>query len=156
MPGADDTSVEFLNRIVICEGGLVEIDSQSAELDIQVSGTPFVLGEFLSGVVVRLGAAPHLMRQLDDLTQLLAREISARPENQQALGRTADRLRKAGVPANASPALLLLVILIWISAVVLPVIETDLPVKTQTVITNELATIGVALALVDHIRGKKK
>jgi hypothetical protein len=49
-----------------------------------------------------------------------------------------------------------LIVLTWLLAIGLPLVESQLPVDEQTVITNELATVAIALAVTWRAIDKRK
>jgi hypothetical protein len=83
-----------------------------------------------------------------------AQEIATSRAGAQVLDQTASRLRKAGV-SGASPGLLLIIVLILLIAGALPLVQTALRVREQALITNEEASLGLALAVVGVIMSKK-
>jgi hypothetical protein len=84
-----------------------------------------------------------------------AQEIATSRTSAQVLDQTASRLRKAGA-SGASPGLLLIIVLILLIAGALPLVQTALPVRDQALITNEEASLGIALAVVGLIMSKKQ
>lgn len=61
-------------------------------------------------------------------------------------------IRKTPGAAGLSRAQLLLVVLTWLMAMGIPLAEAELPVRDQTIAVNEIANVGVALAVVDKIK----
>lgn len=84
-----------------------------------------------------------------------AQDILSSPASTKALEQMSGRLRKTGV-TRLSPGVLLIMVVMWLIAVGLPAVETALPPRDQSLITNELATIGLALAITDLISKRKK
>jgi hypothetical protein len=87
---------------------------------------------------------------------IIAERIASDPASQQALEQAAVRVRKTGVRDDSSPMLLLLVVILWLIAVGLPVIQAELPGKAQGIGTNEVATVGLALAITWRVLDKRK
>jgi hypothetical protein len=83
-----------------------------------------------------------------------AQEIAASPASAQMLDQAASGLRRAGV-SGTSPALLLIIVLMLLIAGALPLAEAVLPAKEQALITNEKASLGLALAVISVIKSGK-
>jgi hypothetical protein len=83
-----------------------------------------------------------------------AQEIAASPAIAQVLDQLASRLRRAGA-SGASPGLLLIIVLMLLIAGGLPLVEAALSAKEQALITNEEASLGLALAVIGLIKSGK-
>lgn len=82
-----------------------------------------------------------------------AQEITASPAIAQVLDQLASRFRRAG-ESRASPRLLIIVLMLLIAGV-LPLVEAALSAKEQVLITNEEASLGLALAVIGLIKNGK-
>jgi hypothetical protein len=148
-----DHDIDLRVKVTITDDGRVLLEKRTSGpiLEFNFLGDPTKLKQLLSGPMAHL----PFPKGVRDRISAVANSIASDPVNDAALSRTTARLRKAGISTDLTPSLLLLVILIWISAVVLPVVQVDLSVKDDALITNGVATIGLALAITDHIkRGK--
>jgi hypothetical protein len=85
-----------------------------------------------------------------------AQEIATSRANAHVIDQAVSRLRKAVGASGASPGLLLAIVLILLIAGALPLVQTALPVRDQALITNEEASLGLALAVVSLIMSKKQ
>lgn len=56
--------------------------------------------------------------------------------------------------AGLTPAQFLLLMLVWVMTFGLPLAEADMPLKAQVIISNEIATTGLAVVLTSIIRKK--
>ena len=66
------------------------------------------------------------------------------------------RVRETGVRDDSSSMLLLLVVLMWLIAVGFPMVQAELPGKAQEIAINEVATVGLALAITWRVLDKHK
>jgi hypothetical protein len=83
-----------------------------------------------------------------------ARDLLADPRNEKVIEAAPSG---AADKRGLSSAVILLLVLIWLGAVGLPMVEAGLPTGDQGVLTNELATVGLALAVTWRIiDGQKK
>lgn len=64
----------------------------------------------------------------------------------------AAEIRKKPGIAGLSTAQLLLIVLTWLVAIGFPMVEAEIPVKQQIIAANEVADLGLALAVVDKIK----
>jgi hypothetical protein len=88
--------------------------------------------------------APVSAERAEAIDQAVA--VSVDPEITEGLEKASNTILRVGV-AGMSPGLLLLLVLTWLIAVGLPVAQAELPEAGQIVATNEVATVGLALAI---------
>lgn len=114
--------------------------SHRAEMDIQdvITTTRAQVAQVLAEI------APVLGEQTETVDQAVA--IAADPEITENLEKASNTIRSGGVEGT-SPGLLLLLVLTWLIAVVLPVAQAELPETGQVIATNEIAMVGLALAI---------
>lgn len=86
---------------------------------------------------------------------VVAQGVASDPASQQALEQVAVRVRETGVRGDSSQMLLLLVVLIWLIAVGFPMVQAELPGKAQEIAINEVATVGLALAITWRVLDKR-
>lgn len=128
---------------VVLDGeSMIVLDGRSIPEERDLS----VLGEQAIQLITSVGRISVIVH--------FAQEIATSRANAQVLDQVASRLRKAGV-SGTSPGLLLIIVLILLIAGALPLVQTALPVREQTLITNEEASIGLALAVVGVIKSRK-
>jgi hypothetical protein len=82
-----------------------------------------------------------------------ARDLLADPRNEKVIEAAASG---AAGTSGLSPSALLIVILVWLVALGLPLADAELPARDQGVVTNELATVGLALAATWRALDKSK
>jgi hypothetical protein len=83
-----------------------------------------------------------------------AQEIATSPASAHVLDQAATGIRDAG-GSQADPGLLLIIVIILLLAGVLPLLQGALPAGDQALITNEEASLGLALAVVGVIKSRK-
>jgi hypothetical protein len=98
-------------------------------------------------------AASLLARTSAAESKIVAEKVAADPENLPALRKTAADLRKAGVSSRKKETLL--TVLTWLVMLGLPAAIPMVPASDQAVVVNEVATVGLAIAITDHIRREK-
>jgi hypothetical protein len=81
----------------------------------------------------------------------VAEAIAESPSASKVATEVADKIRSPSTEGLGRGALLLLVI-IWLVAVGLPFRVSELKPRDQTVISNELATVGLAIAVTDKLK----
>jgi hypothetical protein len=99
-------------------------------------------------------AASLLARTSAAESNAVAEKVAADPENMPALRKTAADLRKAGVSSRTRKETLLTVVT-WLVMLGLPAAIPMVPASDQGTIVNEVATVGLAIAITDHIRREK-
>jgi hypothetical protein len=82
-----------------------------------------------------------------------ARDLLADPRNETVIEVAASG---AASTSGLSPSALFIIILVWLVALGLPLTEAKLSVRDQGVVTNELATVGLALAATWRALDKSK
>jgi hypothetical protein len=88
--------------------------------------------------------APVLTESAEVVDQAIA--IAADSEITEGVEKASAKLGRAGL-IGMSPGMMLLLVFIWLTAVGLPVAQAELPAAGQSVATNEIATVGLALAV---------
>jgi hypothetical protein len=84
----------------------------------------------------------------------IAQGIASDPASQQALDQAAAHVRKMGVRDNNS-LMLLLIVLTWLIAVGFPIVQVELSGHAQEIAINEVATVGLALAITWRVIDKR-
>jgi hypothetical protein len=84
---------------------------------------------------------------------VIAQGIASDPASQQALEQAAVHVRKMGVRDNNS--LMLLIVLMWLIAVGFPMVQVELSGNAQEIAINEVATVGLALAITWRVIDKR-
>lgn len=82
----------------------------------------------------------------------VAERIGDDPESTEDLRKAAASLRKAGLSPTKSSREITLIIITWLVLVGFPVAINDLPAGSQSTVVNEIATVGLALAITDHLK----
>lgn len=118
--------------------------AETKPLVLMIPGTPFPSDPGWADFWARFYSA-----------DLIARSIASDPASQHALEQVAASIRETGVRDDSSPMLLLLVVLMWLIAVGLPVVQAELPGNVQGIAINEVTTVGLALAITWRIRDKR-
>jgi hypothetical protein len=99
-------------------------------------------------------AASLLARTSAAESKIVAEKVAADPENLPALRKTAADLRKAGVSSRTKKETLLSVVT-WMVLLGFPAAIPMVPATDQGIVVNEIATVGLAIAITDHIRREK-
>jgi hypothetical protein len=97
-------------------------------------------GRAAAAVAQKIATDPQATAALDDVAERLEK--------------AADRLERAG-SSPRSHREMLLVILTWVILLGMPAAVSELPSTSQALVINEVAALGLTLAITDHIRRKK-
>lgn len=101
----------------------------------------------------RLHAERMLARVNRDEIAESARRIASDPEAQYPIEIASTNVRKSNV-AGLSRAQLLLLVVTWLIALSLPVVQRQFSDEVQSVVVNEVAIVALALAITDKITRK--
>ena len=130
------------------------VAAETKPLILMSPGTPHPSDPGWADFWARLEADRERLRRLSP-ADLIAQCIASDPVSQHTLEQVAVRVRETGIRDDSSPLLVLLVVLIWLIAVGFPMVQAELPGKAQEIAINEVATVGLALAITWRVFDKR-